>query len=187
MNHAIARRKVNEPKVLAVRPIVQADLTSLRSHHGAIDPIKVIRDRHHHIAWLLALGKSQNEICAEVGMSVSRLSVLNRDPTFMELVSRRRAEIAEIRRDHTENFVASATKTMLDAEKLIQRRLDEALADPDSESTPALRDLNRIAADRMDRFGFGKHSTSENRNINVNFAAKLEAAIERSRKTIEGN
>jgi hypothetical protein len=187
MNRSLARRRHADPAILAVRPLVRADIDHLRSARTAIDPIKVIRDRHHHIAWLIALGKTYRDIAAEVGMTEARISVLMADPTFLELVEKRRAEIAEIRKDHTEGFVASATKTMLAAESLIQRRLDTAIADPTGEDTVALRDLNRIAADRMDRFGFGKHSTSESRNINMNFASKLEAAIERSRKTIEGN
>ena len=181
MNLAVARRRVDAATISSVRPLTTEDLAFLRTGHATIDPIKRIRDRHHHIAWLLALGRSHKDIAAEVHLNPERISIYLRDPTFSELIARYREEIAESRRQHTDDFVAKATETMKLAEAEVQKRIE---SDPDSVH---IRDLNRIAADRMDRFGYGKHTTSETRNINVNFAAKLEAAIERSRKTIEGN
>lgn len=182
MNPAIAKRRHNSPNILEVRSLTTADLATLRSGPAHIDPARRIRDRHHHIAWLIALGKPNTDIAAEVRISPMRISVYLRDPAFVELCDRYRAEIAEARREATTDFVNAATDTMVKAERLIVRRLDAALISDDPDDAPALRDLNRIAADRMDRFGYGKHSTSESRNVNVNFAAKLEAAISRSRR-----
>jgi hypothetical protein len=66
---------------------------------------------------------------------------------------------------------------MLKAERHIADQLDAA---DELGSVIPLRDLSRITADRMDRFGYGKHTTST--NINVGFAARLERAIQRSRQ-----
>ena len=45
---------------------------------------------------------------------------------------------------------------------------------------PTLRELHLITSDGQDRFGITKKST--NVNVNVDFAAKLEAAIARSKE-----
>ena len=69
---------------------------------------------------------------------------------------------------------------MTKAERQISDRLDEA--DETGESLP-IRDLVAVSRDAADRLGLGKKSTVT--NLNVDFAAKLEAAIGRSAKIIE--
>lgn len=176
MNLAVARRRYDSPQITAVRSLTTADLAVLRTNRAAQTPIKTLRDRHHHIAWMIALGKPHTEIAVSCKISPSRISIHLNDPTFVELVNKYRAEVAQSRREHTDDFVGSATRTMIAAENEILRRLDTESGDL------SVRDLNSIATDRMDRFGYAKHTTSDNRNINVNFAAKFEAAIARSRK-----
>lgn len=175
MNTAIALRHPADPEILEVRPLATSDLASLRTR-VARDPIKRIRDRHHHIAWLLALGKTHWEIAAECRISPSRISLYLRDPAFMEIVELKRREVQESRREVVDALTAKSTEAMHLAEDEVIRRVKD---DP---SSIHIRDLNRITTDRMDRFGYGKHTTSDNRNINLNFAANLEAAIARSRK-----
>ena len=62
---------------------------------------------------------------------------------------------------------------------MAERQLMDALEDSESTPLPPVI-LNRIAVDRMDRTGYGRHTTTT--NVNIGFAAKLEAAITRSRK-----
>jgi hypothetical protein len=179
MNRALSNRNNNTPQIRSVRALTPSDLEILR-RPAAISTIKSIRDSHHTIAWLLALGKTDIDVAREVGISVTRVSQLKQDPTFRELLATYRADISLARREHVDALASLATSNMLKAERQIADTLDEA--DAEGKVIP-LRDLTRITADRMDRFGYGKHSSST--NINVGFAAKLEAAISRSRRAEE--
>lgn len=179
MNRALSNRNNNTPQISSVRALTAADLEILR-RPAAKTTIKTIRDSHHTIAWLLALGKTDIEVAQEVGMSIARVSGLKSDPAFKELLSTYRTDIVQARRDHSDALASLATSNMLKAERQIADTLDEA--DAEGKVIP-LRDLTRITADRMDRFGYGKHTSST--NINVGFAAKLEAAISRSRRVEE--
>lgn len=175
MNTALTLRKPAEPEILEVRPLLTSDLSVLKSR-ATRDPIKRIRDRHHHVAWLIALGKPHTEIAAELRINPARISLYLRDPAFIEIVDRKRAEIAESRRDQVDALTAKSTEAMHLAEDEVINRLKT------NADNIHIRDLNRITTDRMDRFGYGKHTTSRNENLNLNFAAKLESAIARSRK-----
>lgn len=175
MNTALARRNPHDANILSVRSLTTADLGSLRARVTR-DPIKRIRDRHHHIAWLIALGKAHTDIAIECRISPVRISLYLRDPAFVEIVELKRAEISVSRREVVDALTAKSTEAMHLAEDEVINRLKTDTA------SIHIRDLNRITTDRMDRFGYGKHTTSDNRNVNVNFATNLEAAIARSRK-----
>jgi len=62
---------------------------------------------------------------------------------------------------------------------MVADRLADQEEDPDAKPIP-LRDLMAISRDAADRFGYGKHTTQT--NVNVDFAAQLERAIRRSGK-----
>lgn len=172
-------RKHTEISIRSVRSLTPADLAVLSLPRAPID-IKRIRDRHRHVAFLCALGRPTTEIAAEVKMSPARVKELRIAPATQELIARYTAQIEDARLKAAADYGKLATSTMLDAERVISREMAKAAADPAAKVD--LRTLNRIAADRMDRFGYGKHSTSESRNVNLNFAANLEAAIARARK-----
>lgn len=181
MNHSIAKRKYNETRLLEVRSLTTDDLVLLRQRCAPKFEVKTLRDRHHHIAWLIALGKSNNDIAAELRMSPARISQHKSSPAFQELIAKYRKEIADARIEAGKELAVLATANMVEGETLIQRRIRQSLEDPDS--TPVLiRDLNRIVADRMDRFGYPKHSTSDSRSVHLHYASNLEAAISRARK-----
>ena len=176
----VADRDCRTAKVLEVRGLTRADLEILRQP-VAKTSVKVLKDSHHRIARLVAIGKNNLEIAAEVGMSIGRVSQLKQDPAFMNLVADYRAEVKEIWKDHVDHMAELAVTNMVKAERQISDQLDAA-DDPEAPPIP-LRDLARITSDRMDRFGYSKHTTTT--NINVGFAARLEQAIHRSRKVIE--
>jgi hypothetical protein len=180
MNISVTKRKYNETRLLEVRSLTPDDLHLLRQRTPPAFEVKTLRDRHHHIAWLIALGKSNNDIAAELRMSPARISQHKASPAFQELIAKYRKEIADARIEAGKELAAIATSNMVEGETLIQRRIRQATEDP--ESPIPIRDLNRIVADRMDRFGYPKHSTSDSRSVNINYAANLEAAIARSRK-----
>ena len=176
----VADRDCRTAKVLEVRGLTCADLEVLRQP-CAKTSIKTLRDSHHRIARLVAIGKNNLEVAAEAGMSIGRISQLRQDPAFMNLVADYRAEVHEIWKDHVDHMAEMAVTNMVRAESLIGDQL--AQAQEEGADPIPLRDLARITADRMDRFGYGKHTTAL--NVNVGFAARLEQAIHRSRKTIE--
>lgn len=176
----VADRDCRTVKVLEVRSLTRADLEFLRQP-AAKTSVKTLRDSHHRLARLVAIGKNNLQIAADTGFSLGRISQLRQDPAFQELCAKYREQVDDIWRDHVDHMAELAVGNMVKAERHISDALDAA-DEPDSPPIP-LRDLARITADRMDRFGYGKHNTTT--NINVGFAAKLEAAIYRSRKTIE--
>lgn len=175
----VADRNCRTAKVLEVRGLTRADLEVLRQP-CAKTSIKTLRDSHHRIARLVAIGKNNLEVAAEAGMSIGRISQLRQDPAFKELVETYRAEVHAIWHDHVDHMAEMAVTNMKRAESLISDHLAEA--EQTGKEIP-LRDLAGITADRMDRFGYSKHTTTT--NINVGFAARLEAAIHRSRKVVE--
>jgi hypothetical protein len=173
----VADRDCRTAKVLEVRSLSRADLEVLRQP-VAKTAIKALKDSHHRIARLVAIGKNNLEIAAEAGMSIGRVSQLKQDPAFMNLVEDYRADVKAIWKDHVDHMAEMAVTNMVKAERQISDQLDAA-DEVGSEPIP-LRDLARLTADRMDRFGYGKHTTAV--NINVGFAARLEQAIHRSNK-----
>lgn len=178
MNLALVHRK-SEVRVLEVRSLTPADLDLLRRRTAPI-PIRTLRDRHHHIAWLIALGKRDVDISVELRISPTRIGQLKVAPAFIELIDRYRAEIASTRRDAALDLARLATENMVKGEQIISKAIDAGIADPST--APDLRTLNRIVSDRMDRFGYPKRTVTDSRSVNINFAGKLEDAIARSRK-----
>lgn len=167
------------PKVVEVRSLTLQDLEVLRLPRASVG-IKRLRARHHQMAWLTALGKRNTDICAECDITPNRLSRLQRAPAFIEAVAVYTREIQEARLETCRNYGTLAAENMQTVEELIAKELSAVVEG--NAPTPSLRDLNRLSMDRADRFGYGKHTTSESRNINVNFASKLESAIARSRR-----
>jgi len=59
--------------------------------------IKRLRDHHHLIARLVAEGRRTTDIAAEVGLSISRVSILKGDPAFRQLVEMYRANYGQLK------------------------------------------------------------------------------------------
>lgn len=163
-------------KVLEVRPLVEADLEYLRQP-SVTNRVAKIRDSHHAVARLLASGLKMYEVAEATGYAYNRIAILSRDPSVVELVAKYRAMITEKWITNVDHYTHMAVANMTKAERMIADKLDEA--DEAGETLP-MRELLAITADRNDRFGYGKKSM--NLNVNVDFAAKLEAAISRSKK-----
>lgn len=181
MNLALAKRKPDtEVKVVEIRSMTTADFALLRQNPGPAFAPKTLRDRHHHIAWLCALGKSNLEIAAECRMSPARIVQLKAAPAMQDLIARYRKEIEDSRIQHLREFGAAAAKNMTLSEGILTKELEAIAAG--TAQTPSLTTLNRIATDRMDRFGYPKKTLTDSKVLSVHFAANLEAAIARSRK-----
>ncbi len=177
----LARGRPRSVQVFTVRELTARDLeTHFASGARHSSSVASFRDTHHRLARLFATGLRSWEVAERSGYSYGRVCQMHGDPAFQELIAVYRAKLNEewASRGAEEEFATLAQSNMVKAE----RRLADALDDDDLE-IPVNR-LVAIAADRMDRFGFGKRSTQV--NLNVDFAAQLDKAIERSGVVVDG-
>ncbi len=141
---------------------------------------KRLRDSHHRVARLAAMGLRVADIIKRSGYSSTRIYALLDSPAFQELIARYRAEVDESWREAIDEYHVLATTNMLMAE----RQLNDKLHDADELDEPLpIKDLVSISRDAADRFGYGKRETRL--NLNVDFASQLERAIQRSGKVID--
>jgi hypothetical protein len=166
--------------VSAVRPLDEFDL-ALVGTGPTVKPSPLARlgARHHALAKALADGMRPGIAAATYGYCLSRVSILQSDPSFDELVAHYRAEAEhDYARVHER-----LTGIAVDALDEIDKRLQET---PDQISTGTLAKLVELTTDRT---GHGKKGETEV-NINIGFADRLRAARERikivSAPTIEG-
>lgn len=133
-----------------VRPLLESD-SIVRGALGSQTPaLKKIRDVHHRIALLLAQGLKPGEVSGVTGFSPSRISILQNDPSFKELLAFYRERQKEIRID------ALSRLDLLGADVVaeLHHRLEE---DPEGFSVKNLTDL---AAMTLDRTGKGPTTKS---------------------------
>jgi hypothetical protein len=157
-----------------IRELVRADL-SLLNETRPIKPLDSLRDNHHRIARALASGISNSEAAALCGIGYNRVSTLRQDPAFNELVAHYRSMITAdwvANVDTVTEFLGSVrTKSLAMLE-------DKLCAAVDNNEFLPTRELVAMAELGLDRTGYGK--VNKNINVNVDFAAQLEAARNRS-------
>lgn len=139
------------------------------------------RESHHVVAKLFAAGLKGQDVAARTGYAPNWIAQLHNDPSFQELLAKYRDLDTQLFLEGRDEFYSLATKNMIQAERQLSDKMDEA--DEESETLPT-RELISIVADRADRFGYGKRETKF--NVNVDFADALQRAIKRSGKTIDG-
>lgn len=157
------------------RELTPADLAMLNVERGTTaPPLKRLAARHHALAKLLASGVKPGTAAVMVGMSGSRVSILQADPGFQELLVFYRENVdAQYEELHSKLAGMSA-----DALETLRERLETA---PEDISVGQLMELVKLGADRT---GHGPQSSSTQVNVNINVADRLKAARERV-KTIE--
>jgi hypothetical protein len=167
----IVKKKID---IIGIRELTRDDLACLTEKRT--EPVvQRLRDPHHALARLIATGLKINVAAERAGFSYSRALVLHADPSFKDLVESYRKDVNAAFVESQDDYYRMATSNMLKAERQLSEKLDKA--DEENELLPT-RDLIAISRDAADRFGYGKKQT--NVNINVDFAAKLEAARKRS-------
>lgn len=172
---AVRQHKPQQPiEIFSIRSATVHDMADIAGH-GPQTRITQLRDAHHLLARFLAAGLTQKEAAYHAGYTAMRVSQLRDDPTFQELVELYRAQDNEkwlTARDHFYDRVVSVRNKAL---RQIEDQLDEA--DELNEKVPIarLRELTEMGSDRT---GYPKKTI--NTNVNIDFAAKLEAAIHRS-------
>lgn len=136
--------------------------------------VKVLRDSHHAVARLCARGLRQEEICHITGYTISRLSTLQRDPSFQELVARYRYEQADVQADLEARYLGIAND-------FAQHVHEKLLDDPEEVSLAQALEVFKTFADRG---GMAPVTRSVNKNFNLNIGERLDAA--RRRRIVEG-
>ena len=157
------------PEITDIREVTRADLAHLTVKRDG-NVIQTLRDNHHRIARAVASGMSNADVAGTCGVTISRVNSLRGDPAFQELVAHYRAILTDewAQQDTVIEFMRN---NALKAQAMISDKLDDAAER--NEFLPT-RDLLGIAELGLDRTGYGK--VNKNVNINVDFAAKLEAA-----------
>lgn len=113
-------------------------------------PLAKIRFTHHSMARLLAAGKTPTEVSFLTGYSLSRISTLQSDPGFKELLAHYTAHKDEVFADVLQ-YIGGLT---LDALQELHGRILEA---PDSVSTRELLDLVNSNLDRLGHAPVQRH------------------------------
>lgn len=154
------------------RTLTSSDLALLASGAGVSrsspPSIKRLRARHHALAKALAEGMRPGIAAATYGYDPSRVSILQGDPTFGELVAHYRKEVDhDYRRVHER--LADLSVEALDE---IERRLED---EPEKISVTQLTKLVEMTADRT---GHGPKA-SQDVNVNIGFADRLREARKR--------
>jgi hypothetical protein len=162
------------PEISGIRVLARADLSALLEKRPPTQ-LKAVTDKHHRIARAVAAGLSNLDVAAICGITANRVSMLKADPAFIELAAHYRGLVTADYVQATDSYLDVLLSNKLKAEVMIGDRLDEAI---DSGETLPIRSLMDISRDAADRTGHGKVQT--NMNVNVDFAAKLEAARRRS-------
>lgn len=170
------------PEITDIQEVTRADLSHLQAPRPQ-GLVKSLRDSHHRVAQAVAAGMSNGQVAETCGLSINRVSQLRGDPSFIELVAHYRSMLTEDWRETADPVSEYMRSNALKAEQLISDRLDKAM---EEDETIPLSQLVQVTSDRYDRLGYSKVTKSV--NLNVDFAANLEAARRRSApalKTIE--
>jgi len=109
-----------------LRELTLEDLGDLGAPKGSTTPpVARLRATHHLLARALASGKRPGEAAALTGYSLSRISILQNDPAFQELVAMYTEEVQAVYFQAHERLAALG----LSCSEELQERLEEAPAD----------------------------------------------------------
>lgn len=168
-----AGRPASKPSIDGVRELTSEDIATYVP--GRATTLKNIKDSHHMLARMFAIGLRPGEVAKRTGYSPTRLSVLRSDPAFIELVEQYKASVDTTWEENVDEYFELMAQNRIKTARLINEKLEEAEDDIDKVS---FRDLVSIHSDAADRTGYPKRSVAV--NVNVDFAAKLDAAIKRT-------
>ncbi len=131
--------------------------------------LKHIRESHHRVARLLAMGTPDVEAAYLTNYDISRVRYLRTNPAFQELLAYYGGEVKETWSD----FVENAAELSKDLMAEVKRRLDEK---PEEFTLTMINELLKTTADRS-----GNAPTTKNINLNVNTGAADRLARARNR------
>lgn len=155
-----------------VRELDDVDIALLQEEKGSKAPaLKRLSERHHALAQCLASGMEPGDAAITCGYVPSRVSILQADPAFQELLAFYRQSV-EAKYLDMHGVLAGLS---LDAAMELRERLEDDMnADEKKIPVGQLIQLTQLGADRT---GFGPQSSQL--NVNVDLAGRLQAARER--------
>jgi hypothetical protein len=168
-----AGRPPKVAKILGVRELTREEVLGASSSRGRAPAIKSIRDSHHMVARLFALGLRPGEVAERSGYSLGRISVLYADPALRDLIEKYRGNVTESYQQATDEYYTMVAANRVMAARLLNDKL--SVVEPEDIS---IRELVTIHADAADRTGYPKRTVAV--NFNVDFAARLDNALKRS-------
>lgn len=155
-----------------VREIRASDLALIASSEGlpnAGGSVKRLTDRHHGLARLLASGVPPGEAGAIMGYEGPRVSVLQSDPAFQELVALYRERVDEA-------FVSTMDQLSGMNRDVILELRERLESDPAKFTNNELRQLLETS---LDRTGYGPTHKQET-TVTISLSEKLEQARKRA-------
>lgn len=157
-----------------VRELDATDIAMLSEEKGSeAPPLKRLSERHHALARCLASGMAPSDAAITCGYVLSRVSILQADPAFQELLAFYRDDVNERYLGMHEVLAGLSVDA---ANELWDRLADDMQSDEKTLSTGQLIELTKLGADRT---GHGPQTSSLNTNINIDLAGRLEAARKR--------
>ncbi len=133
-----------------VRELDEGDVLRLENAVLGVEPptLKRVGHRHHRLARLLASGLAPADVCVMTGYSQSRISILQNDPAFRELLAHYTEEVKVAMAEVVENMASLRN----DAIGELSQRLEET---PEAFSN---RELLEVVNSMADRTGHGVQS-----------------------------
>lgn len=169
------RKAIASPiEITNLRELKRGDLAVLAQPRPP-NALQALRDNHHRVARALASGMSNSDVALTCGLSINRVSTYRSDPAMKDLIAHYRSMLTAEWLKEADPVIDFLRSNSLKAAAMLSDKLDAA-AEKD-EFLPT-RDLLGIAELGFDRTGYGK--VNKNLNVNVDFAANLEAARKRS-------
>ena len=164
--------QADRPEATLFKEIDEADLALLdQSAQGgpskAARGLRRLRDTHHALARLIAVGSSNIEASALTGYDPGYISVLKGDPAFRELVAHYRANLDLAQTDIVARMSGLSASFLAE----LQQRLEE---EPEKLSNNFVLEAVKVLLDRT-----GHAPVSKSINVNVDLASRLEAARRR--------
>lgn len=166
-------RPPKRPNVTEVKELTEEEVAAL-PEQGKVNNVVRIRDSHHAVAKLFAMGLRPKEVAEISGYSLSRISMLRRSPMMDNLINEYRNLETTEWLEARDEYYDTITRGRVMAARLTVDKLAEM--EPEDIS---FRELIMIHSDFADRTGYPKRQLAI--NVNVDFAAKLDRAVERSK------
>jgi len=175
----LGRGRAAQPAlVLGVRELTVEELAhaSMTPEGSGTPALKSLRQSHHQLARVLAQSLTDTEASAITGYSPSRISILKRDPSFLELLEYYKAMEAEQSKTARADMHERLASLGFDAVEVLHEKLVD---DPDSFDPKTLLAIVEATADRT---GHGKTATVQHNHDHSVSDATLEA-IKRNANT----
>jgi len=159
---------------MKIRSLTEDEVPKKGRPKGAVAKIRAV---HHLVAQLYAKGMKPTEIAPIVNRTSATVRNWLDSPANAELVAQYCGAEGERITSEMEYRIALRRKTATMALEKLAEQLE-------ADEIDAPRTLLAIAADGDDRTGLGRQETKV--NLNMDLGARLDRAIERREKLIEG-